>query len=95
MRETEPMRPSNRLSGMTGGGFDKDGEAACEMEAKKLCRALLGIWIGCVMFEKDRTRRYETANGLAQDIGRYLNNEPISAAARGRSYRVLQLVRRE
>ncbi len=30
--------------------------------------------------EKDRTRRYETANGLAQDIERHLNHEPVDGA---------------
>jgi hypothetical protein len=44
--------------------------------------------------EKDRTRRYETANGLAQDIGRYLNNEPISARPPSATYRFWKLVRR-
>ena len=29
--------------------------------------------------EKDRRRRYETANALALDIQRYLNNEPVNA----------------
>ena len=38
--------------------------------------------------EKDRTRRYETANGLARDIERYLNDEPVEAGPPGAGYRI-------
>jgi hypothetical protein len=44
--------------------------------------------------EKDRTRRYETANGLAMDVRRYLNNEPVVARPPSRLYRFQKLVRR-
>jgi hypothetical protein len=44
--------------------------------------------------EKDRTRRYETANGLAMDIQRHLNNEPIRACPPSTVYRFQKLVRR-
>ena len=44
--------------------------------------------------EKDRTRRYETANELAQDIERHLNHEPVSAAAPTFSYRTAKFIRR-
>ena len=44
--------------------------------------------------EKDRTRRYETANGLAMDIQRYLSNEPVMARPPSRLYRLQKLVRR-
>jgi eukaryotic-like serine/threonine-protein kinase len=44
--------------------------------------------------EKDRTRRYETANGLAMDVQRYLNNEPVIARPPSRLYRFGKLVRR-
>jgi tetratricopeptide (TPR) repeat protein len=44
--------------------------------------------------EKDRTRRYETANGLALDIQRHLNNEPIAARPPSSAYRFRKLVRR-
>ncbi len=42
-------------------------------------------WIVMKCLEKDRTRRYETANSLALDIERHLQHEPVSAAARARS----------
>ena len=44
--------------------------------------------------EKDRTRRYQTANGLAMDIQRYLDNEPVTARPPSRLYRFQKLVRR-
>ena len=44
--------------------------------------------------EKDRTRRYETANGLAMDVQRYLNNEPVAARPPSSLYRFQKLVRR-
>ena len=51
-------------------------------------------WIVMKALEKDRTRRYETANGLALDIERYLNNEPIIARPPTKLYRLQKLVRR-
>jgi hypothetical protein len=44
--------------------------------------------------EKDRARRYETASGLALDVERHLNNEPVTAAAPGHWYRLQKFVRR-
>src|SRR5439155_458222 len=51
-------------------------------------------WIVMKTLEKDRTRRYETANGLAMDIGRHLNNEPVVARPPSNLYRFQKLVRR-
>ena len=51
-------------------------------------------WIVMKCLEKDRTRRYETANGLADDIQRHLNNEPVLARPPSRLYRLQKLVRR-
>ena len=44
--------------------------------------------------EKDRTRRYETANGLATDVERYLNDEPVEACPPSAGYRLRKFVRR-
>ncbi|MCG3128658.1 MAG: Serine/threonine-protein kinase PknD [Phycisphaerae bacterium] len=62
----------------------------------KLSRALSGDldWIVMKCLEKDRQRRYETASGLAQDVGRYLAGEPVSAAPPSAAYRVRKFVRR-
>ena len=87
IREVEPQRPSTRLSGM--------GETATTVakqrstEAHKLGQMLRGEldWIVMRALEKDRTRRYETANGLAKDVQRYLNDETIIARPTSRAYR--------
>src|SRR4029077_6263996 len=76
IRETDPVRPSNRLSGMTGA--DSTGTAKHRgMEPARLISLLRGDldWIVMKCLEKDRTRRYETANGLAMDVRRHLNHE--------------------
>ncbi len=44
--------------------------------------------------EKDRTRRYETANGLASDLKRHLNNEPVTARPPSAAYRYQKFLRR-
>ncbi len=95
IRETEPVRPSNRLSGMTAA--DSTGTARrCGMEPQRLITLLRGDldWIVMKCLEKDRTRRYETANGLAMDIQRYVNNEPITARPPSAAYRFRKAVRR-
>ncbi len=95
IRETEPVRPSNRLSGMTGP--DSTGTAKRRgMEARRLVTLLRGDldWVVMKCLEKDRTRRYETANGLALDIQRHLNNEPITARPPSAAYRFRKAVRR-
>jgi len=51
-------------------------------------------WIVMKALEKDRTRRYETANGLAADIQRHLDNEPVTACPPGNLYRFRKLVQR-
>ena len=51
-------------------------------------------WIVMKCLEKDRTRRYETANGLAMDLQRHLNNEPVVARPPSAAYRFQKLVRR-
>jgi uncharacterized protein YjiS (DUF1127 family) len=95
IRETEPVRPSNRLSGMTA--IDSTSTAKRRgMDAQRLVTLLRGDldWVVMKCLEKDRTRRYETANGLALDIGRHLNNEPIAARPPSSAYRFRKLVRR-
>src|SRR5262249_32253065 len=51
-------------------------------------------WIVMKCLEKDRTRRYETANGLAMDLQRHLQNEPVIARPPSRAYRFQKLIRR-
>jgi tetratricopeptide (TPR) repeat protein len=65
-------------------------------EPPKLISQLRGDldWIVMKALEKDRKRRYETANGLAMDIQRYLSNEPVVARPPSRLYRLQKLARR-
>ena len=95
IREKEPERPSTRLSTM----LDVDLTTVAQrrrIDAPKLIHSLRGDldWIVMKALEKDRTRRFETANGLAMDIQRYLNNEPIVARPPSTLYRFQKLVRR-
>src|SRR5207248_3110922 len=51
-------------------------------------------WIVMKALEKDRKRRYETANGLAADLRRYLDDEPVQACPPSARYRISKLARR-
>jgi len=80
IREQEPARPSTRLSKMTRANLTTVAQHR-KSEPPTLIHAVCGDldWITMKAMEKDRTRRYETANGLALDVQRYLANEPILA----------------
>ncbi len=83
-----------------------DNRPATEEEVRASSRRLLRLkelipllrgdldWIVMKALEKDRTRRYETATGLAADVQRHLDNEPVSASPPGAAYRFQKLVRR-
>ncbi len=66
------------------------------MEPKKLSTLIHGEldWIVMKALEKDRTRRYETANGFAADIERYLKDEPVVACPPSTTYRFRKFARR-
>jgi eukaryotic-like serine/threonine-protein kinase len=51
-------------------------------------------WIVMKALDKDRNRRYETANGFAQDVQHYLADEPVQACPPSRSYRLGKFARR-
>ncbi len=95
IREKEPERPSTRLSTMQEGELTTTAKRR-HTDAPKLVHLIRGDldWIVMKALEKDRTRRYETANGLAMDIQRYLNNEPVAARPPSNLYRFQKLVRR-
>jgi serine/threonine protein kinase/tetratricopeptide (TPR) repeat protein len=93
IREEEPARPSTRLSTTA----DLPAIAASRgLEPKKLSGALRGDldWIVMKALEKDRNRRYETANSLAMDLRRYLNDEPVLASPPSSWYRFGKFARR-
>ena len=95
IREQEPQRPSTRLSTLPGQELSTTAQRR-GIEAPKLVSELRGDldWIVMKALEKDRARRYETANGLAMDIERHLNNEPVLACPPSRVYRLQKMVRR-
>jgi serine/threonine-protein kinase len=82
IREDEPPRPSTRLS--TLGESLSTVSASRNAEPRHLSRAVRGEldWIVMKALEKDRTRRYETANDFADDVIRHLNNQPVEAGPR-------------
>jgi serine/threonine protein kinase/WD40 repeat protein len=94
IREEEPPRPSTRLSSL--------GERTTVVSANRRCdpRRLRQFlrdeldWIVMKCLEKDRERRYDTATGLARDVERYLNDEPVQACAPSISYRLQKFLRR-
>ena len=95
IREVEPPPPSTRL-----GTLEKTFLAATAQhrrtDAPKLITLVRGDldWIVMRCLEKDRTRRYETATSLAQDLQRHLADEPIVARPPSRAYRLRKLARR-
>ncbi len=95
LREREPQRPSKKLAGLPVKDLAQIANQR-RVESGKLESLLSGDldWIVMKALEKDRSRRYETANGLAADIQRYLNNEPVVARPPSRWYRLQKLVRR-
>ena len=93
VREEEPPTPSSRLSTTE----ELPSIAANRhLEPKKLSGLVRGDldWIVMKCLEKNRTRRYETANGLARDLERYLHDEPVEARSPSASYRLRKFTRR-
>src|SRR5262249_50943211 len=94
IREEEPQKPSTRLSD------SRDSlaliSAQRQMEPAKLTKLVRGEldWIVMKCLEKERTRRYESAGGLARDIQRFLNQEPVQAGPARAGYRLCKFVRR-
>jgi eukaryotic-like serine/threonine-protein kinase len=93
IREQEPSKPSTKLS--TAEGLPTLA-ANRGTEPAKLTRLVRGEldWIVMKALEKDRSRRYETATGLAQDVERYLADEVVTARPPSAVYRVRKFVRR-
>ena len=94
IREEEPHKPSTRLS--TLGEIASRTAEQRRTEIGKLGTQLRGDldWIVLKCLEKDRTRRYETANGLAADIKRHLGDEPVEASPPSKRYRMRKFVKR-
>jgi tetratricopeptide (TPR) repeat protein len=95
IREVEPPKPSTRLATIAG------AERSAVAKARHVAPELLARavepdldWIVMKAIEKDRARRYETANSLAVDIERFLANEPVSATPPRAGYRFGKFARR-
>jgi len=95
IREKEPLRPSTKLNTLQGEARTTAGKRR-QTDVGRLVHQLRGDldWIVMKCLEKDRARRYETANGLAMDIGRYLKNEPVIARPPSKAYQFQKLLRR-
>jgi len=88
IRETEPPKPSTRLTQLA-----RSQKSEVRSQKWKEVRGDLD-WIVMKCLEKDRARRYETANSLADDIERHLKLEPVNAAAPSALYQVGKFIRR-
>ncbi len=95
LREKEPQLPSTMITSLKRTELTLTADHR-QAEPPKLISQLKGDldWIVMKALEKDRNRRYETANGLALDIQRYLDSEPVLARPPSQLYRFKKLVRR-
>jgi len=94
IRELEPVKPSTKLS--TLGDTLTDVAKHRNSTPDLLRKAVRGDldWIVMKSLEKDRARRYETPNGLAEDVRRHLEHEPVLARGPNTSYRLRKFLRR-
>ena len=95
IREKDPATPSTRLSQSlrtaetkVGNPISNSADSPRGLPVKEQIAQIKGDldWIVMKCLEKDRNRRYETANGLAMDIQRHLQNEPVIAGPPGKIY---------
>ena len=93
IREQEPPKPSTKLSTAEGLPTLAANRGTEPAKLTKLVRGELD-WIVMKALEKDRNRRYETANGFAMDVQRYLADEPVQACPPSARYRFRKFARR-
>src|SRR6516165_4201376 len=94
IREEEPPKPSTRIS--TLGQAATTASTQRKSDPNRLASSFRGEldWIVMKALEKDRNRRYETANGFAMDVQRYLADEPVHACPPSATYRFRKFARR-
>src|SRR5262249_19769167 len=94
IREEEPPRPSTRISTLVPAAVTVSTQR--QSDPKRLSQLFRGEldWIVMKCLEKDRSRRYESANALARDLERYLADEPVQACPPSAGYRLRKFVRR-
>ncbi len=95
IREVEPPKPSSRLSTLSAGERTALANSR-RLESAKLNRSVAPDldWIVMKAIDKDRARRYETVNGLASDVQRFLADEPVSATPPSAVYKFKKFARR-
>ncbi|MHC1769259.1 MAG: protein kinase [Verrucomicrobiia bacterium] len=95
IRQQEPVRPSTLLNTLSGEELTTTAKRR-GTEAPRLVHSVRGDldWIVMKCLEKDRTRRYETADGLALDVERHLTHEPVVACPPSTAYRAQKFIRR-
>ena len=95
IREVEPRRPSEQISTLKAEQISTISDCR-NIDQGSLSKALRGDldWIVMKTLEKDRTRRYETANSLADDVQRFLDDEPVVACPPSPVYRFRKFARR-
>ena len=94
IREEEPPRPSTRMSSVDATTTAVSARRGIDpRQLRQLLRGELD-WIVMKCLEKDRNRRYETANGLAMDLLRYLGGEAVQACPPSLAYRLRVFTRR-
>ena len=95
LRETDPPRPSKKLESLPPAELATTAKER-HTEPVKLLNKVRGDldWVVMKALDKDRTRRYETANGLALDIQRHLDNEPVVARPPTTVYQFQKFIRR-
>ena len=93
VKEVEPIKPSTKI---TSNDDTPSVAANRRLEPRRLANLVRGEldWISMKCLEKDRARRYETANGLASDLERYLSNEPVLACPPTTRYRLRKFIRK-
>ncbi|MCK4658395.1 MAG: serine/threonine protein kinase [Phycisphaerae bacterium] len=98
IRESEPPKPSTRLSSLFAGEAETVTTSADSRrtDARSLVRRVRGDldWIVMKCLEKDRERRYETPHTLAEELRRHLNNEPVAAGPPSATYRLCKYAKR-
>jgi eukaryotic-like serine/threonine-protein kinase len=93
IREQEPSKPSTKLSTAEGLPTLAANRGTEPAKLRRLVRGELD-WIVMKALEKDRNRRYETANGFAMDLQRYLADEPVQACPPSAWYCIGKFARR-
>jgi WD40 repeat protein/serine/threonine protein kinase len=95
IRDNEPVKPSTKLKTLPAQELTSTAQRR-QTDPLKLTRQMGGDldWIVMKCLEKDRRRRFETANGLAMDLQRYLANEPVTARPPSAAYRIRKLIQR-